>query len=74
MVDENDISDIPSPYQDVLTYDTLIQLAAYNPVEPKSVEIWTSRQQQLATGLIETYGESLSLGRQPVHTPYTRNE
>lgn len=74
MVDDKDTPDVPSPYQDVLTFDALIDLAAYNPVESGSLKIWTAKQQRLEQGLIETYGEALSLGRQASYTPYTRGE
>ena len=70
LVYDNDVPDIPAPFQDILVYDALIDLAAYNAVEPNSLDIWASRQTKLERGLMNAHGEPLSLGREIEYSHY----
>lgn len=70
--EDTDIPDIPPPFQDILVYDALIDLAAYTPVEPGSLKIWAARQAKLEEGLLDMYGgEALSIERDEQFVPYT---
>lgn len=70
LVEDNDVPDIPPPYQDILVYDALIDLATYQPVETNALKIWTARLDKLEEGLLDTYGEAHSLEREAEYTGY----
>jgi len=54
MVEDNDTPDLPSEYQDILVYDTLLRLLAYNEAEPNAVKVWMEAQMRLETRMLES--------------------
>lgn len=70
MEEDNDIPDIPEPFDDLLVYDALLDQLTYVPAEAAARAIWTERREKLANALIETYGEALSLERATGYVNY----
>jgi hypothetical protein len=67
---DNDIPDLPAGFHDLLTYDALIDLATYTPVESAALKIWTARQQMLERGLENANGEATALEREAQYVKY----
>ena len=70
LVNDNDVPDIPSPFQDILVYDALIDLSTYNAVESGALKVWSARQAMLERGLLNAHGEPLSLAREIEYSSY----
>lgn len=56
MVDDSDVADIPAPYDEVLVWDALIDMKAYN-AELETMEFWHRNQQKAELGLYDAYGD-----------------
>jgi hypothetical protein len=52
---DNDIPQIPPPFTEILTYDALLDLTAYTPVEGGAKAIWEKHQADLERGMEDTY-------------------
>lgn len=62
---DNDLPEIPFPFSEILVYDTLLDLAAYNSeYETKHIRLWTTRYEQIMKQLNEAMDETI-VGSQP---------
>lgn len=48
---DNDLPDIPAPYSQILVWDALLKISAYNAMEKNSVAIWMENRDKLEHGL-----------------------
>jgi hypothetical protein len=65
-----DLTDIPSPFEDLLVYDALILYAGYNPVSKEALKVWTMQQGKLERKMQETFLEGQSLGAETRYVSY----
>lgn len=66
LINDNDIPDIPPPFTQILVWDALISLAAYNTdVDQKNVSIWALRQKDLEESMIAADDSGNSLESEP---------
>lgn len=71
LVDDNDIPDIPPPFTQLLVWDALISMAAYNTdINGDHISLWARNQQQLVDALIAFDDSGNSLEAEP---RYVRN-
>jgi len=69
---DNSIPDIPSPFSRILVYDALLEMGLYNGNLSGAMRAhWTSEQQRLELGLLETYEGQDTLNAAVEYTPYT---
>lgn len=66
---DNDRPDIPTPFEDLLVYDTLLSFAAYNQYDASVVGMWAREQAELLLDLQHTY-DAQALASQPSYTTY----
>ncbi len=60
---DNDMPDIPPPFERILVWDALIVLAAYQPeVDGKAVGIWKRLQDDAELGMWSAFQEGQSIG------------
>lgn len=63
MVNENDVPDIPYPYSQLLVFDALLLLAAYNTdTMEKSIAMWSMQRDRWEESLRDAYKNSQTLG------------
>jgi len=75
LVNDNDIPDIPPPFTQILVWDALISMAAYNTdINPAHIAIWTKNRTDLETQMIAALEESNSLDAEPRYVRYTDSE
>lgn len=55
---DNDRPDIPTPFEELLVYDALLSLAAYNQYDATVLAIWKSERDDLLIGLQQTYSDA----------------
>ena len=68
---DNVIPDIPSPFSEVLVYDALLQMGAYNSnISAAAKQLWKEEQFRLEAGLIEFDEGPDSLGAAIQYQPY----
>lgn len=71
LVDDNDIPDIPPPFSQILVWDTLINMAAYNSdISNAHIAVWSRNQQMLSDALVAYDESGNSLEAEP---RYVRN-
>jgi len=68
LVDDNDLLDIPTPFEDLIVYDALLDFATYNQYDAGTVQLWMRKQQELELALQQTYGDAKSID---AATPYS---
>jgi hypothetical protein len=63
---DNDIPEIPFPHSEILVYDTLLDLSAYNSdAGDRYVKLWAGRHEKLWKELCEAQDETGVVGSQP---------
>ena len=70
LVQDNELPDIPPPYEDLLVYDTLIGFAAYNQYDSLVVKVWREKQQDLLLGLQQAYSDDRAVNAATHYTQY----
>lgn len=74
LVNDNDIPDIPPPFTQILVWDALIMIAAYNETENENVAVWADNAHQLEEQMIRANDESNSLESEPRYIRYMGEE
>lgn len=63
---DNDITDIPEPFEDILVYDALLLMGAYdNRMDGGRASLWRGLRDTLEFNMRQTYLEGQSLGAEP---------
>jgi len=70
LVEDYDIPEVPPPFEDILTYRGLIQLATYIEPEANALKIWQVAEKELYDGLVSQYAEAHSLDRMGAYVSY----
>lgn len=69
MTSDYDVADIPYPYSQLLVFDALLLLAAYNTdTMEKSIAMWTVQRDKWEEALRDTYKNSQTLGARSQYT------
>ena len=69
---DNSIPDIPYPFSEVLVYDALLQMGAYNQnISAAAKALWKEEQYRLEQGLLEYDEGPDSLGAAPTYQIWT---
>lgn len=70
MAEDEDRPDIPSPFEDLLVYDTLLDFAAYNHYDGGVVQTWQRKRDTILTGLQQAYSDDRTLESATDYTSY----
>lgn len=70
LVEDNDRPDIPTPFEDLLVYDTLLSFAAYNQYDVATVALWKAERDELLLALQQTYSDAKALESATTYTAY----
>lgn len=71
LVADNDRPDYPTPFEELLVWDALLDLAAYNVYSPDMIGYWTNKRNALLLTMQQTLGEANSINQAAVYTSYT---
>lgn len=69
LVLDNDIPDIPAPFQELLVWDTLLSFSAYNEYDPTMVGLWTDNRDKLLLALQQSLTD-MSVGASCQYVDY----
>lgn len=71
LVANNDRPDLPPPFEELLVYDALIELSAYNQYDTTTLRVWSDKRDEWLTGLRQSMTEQAeSLQRATNYTSY----
>lgn len=70
LVDNNDRPDYPSPFEELLVWEALCDMATYNTYAQPMVNYWQGKRDALLTAMQQTTNEAQSLNRTPSYTTY----
>lgn len=70
LVEDNDIPDLPSGFDDILVYGALIAMHGYTRATDAELAWWDKQQKQLIATLQETYRSTRSMGGRPTFVRY----
>lgn len=71
---DNDLTDIPPPFEDVLVYDALLLYSGYSSdVSPQSIMVWTAHRDALEKKMQETLIDGQSIGAETRYVHYLGN-
>jgi len=66
LVNDNDIPDIPEPFSQILVYDAMLAVSAYNNMnEPARLQEWTGKQRAWEEAMVNTFFEGGSIEAEP---------
>lgn len=67
---DDDLPDIPTPYELLLVYDALLYFASYNQYDAGTVKNWLNEQQKWLTALQQAYSDDRAVEAQVGYTSY----
>lgn len=67
---DNDIPQVPVEFEDILVYDTLLNMQGYARHTPDELGLFQTRHNELMKGLIDNYKLTRSLGARPTFVRY----
>ena len=70
MENDNDLPDIPPPYELLLVYDALLYFASYNEYTGTTVELWKLEQQKWQTALEQSMSDDTALEARVSYVDY----
>lgn len=70
MTADEDRPEIPSPFEDLLVYDTLLDFSAYNRYPEGVVRTWEKKRDAILLGLEQAYQDDMAIGGAAVYTNY----
>lgn len=70
MTADDDRPDIPTPFEDLLVYDSLLSFASYNQYDGQVVQLWQFNQRDLLLGLQQAYSDSKAVQAAASYTEY----
>lgn len=70
MVADEDRPDVPTPFEDLLVYDTLLDFAAYNQYDPQVVKLWLMKRDELLNAMRSAYSDAHPLETTTHYTSY----
>lgn len=70
MVEDNDIPDIPPPFENILVYDTLFLLAGTLNPTPAEFKAWKDQQERILFNMRRASAEAMALETLPTFTTY----
>lgn len=71
LVNDGDRPDLPPPFEELLVYDALLALAAYNQYDPATVAVWEKKRDDLLLDLRQSTTEQAeAVGRATNYTTY----
>jgi len=51
---DNDLPDVPTPFEDLLVFDTLLSFASYNQYDAGTVKLWQIQRDEILLALQQT--------------------
>lgn len=70
LVYDHDIPDLPSQFDDILVYQTLLAMTGYTRATPDEQQLWQAQVRKLTDVLQMTYRSSRTMGGRPTYTRY----
>ncbi len=70
LVADNDRPDYPTPFEELLVWEALLDLATYNVYSADMLAYWTDKRNALLLTMQQTVGEANSINQAPVYTTY----
>lgn len=68
---DNDLPDIPPPFQELVVYDALLLMAGYNTeLKPAAAQVWAAQRDRLLEGLEQSQLEGQSIGSEVRYVRY----
>ncbi len=75
LTEDDDVPEIPPPFQQILVWDALIAFAGYNTdISPTAVGVWSVNRAKLEEGMRHTFLEGQSLASEPRYIRYLPDE
>lgn len=71
LVNDNDRCDYPSPFEELLVWETLCDLAVYNNYAQPMVTYWMAKRDALLLSMQQTAGEAQTINQAQVYQDYT---
>lgn len=70
LVHDNDRPDLPPPFESILTWDTLLDMANYNTFDPSMVKFWQMRRDALLLNMQNALNNPQTIGRAASYTDF----
>lgn len=70
LVADNDRPDYPAPFEELLVWDALLDLATYNSYDAGMINYWTRKRDALLLSMQQTTNEAQTINQAAVYTDY----
>lgn len=70
MSEDEDRPDVPTPFEDIIVYDALLNFAAYNRYDNSVVKIWEKKRDELLQAMQAAYADARAIEAQVNYTHY----
>jgi hypothetical protein len=67
---DGQVLDFPAPFGQLLVWETLMDMAAYNQYDKATVGYWGSRRDEMLNTMRQKYGQAHTINQQAVYTTY----